>query len=520
MNRERKTFREPAVVAMSFTFKTRRTFAAILLAMNTAHDDSSPRTAGGSSPDGRSLSTSPHRWPPGPPTPLTGWGLIVQMSRDLLGTLAQWQRSYGDVVHLRLWPEHEVVVCDPYLVRELLVKHRDAHIRWERSTRVFGHMLGHSVFVAEGDAWQRKRQALHPSFSAKAVQAFVKTIASATTQALSRWPSASGTGKTRPAHDWPIESEITSLTMDVILRLLFSSEVGDDARQAEHDVHACLAAANAEFYWPASWPDWMPWKREKRRALAALRRLIDHHIAQRLAQPARTWPDDLLTRLLHLHRADPAGWPLEAVHSECLTIFVAGHETTAATLTWWAWCMASNPGAQAAARAEVEQVLQGHAPEAEGIGSLRYLVQTIEETLRLHPAAPVLLTRRLVQPVDLGPWHLPARTMVLLPVQLMHHDSRWFPDPHTFRPERFGPDAPEIPRGAWMPFGAGPRVCLGQHLAMTEMTVIAAQLLQRFELSVPPGTNAPEPVLAVSLRPKEPLRLRVTRRDRIDGASR
>lgn len=413
------------------------------------------------------------------------------------------------MVHLRIWPEHEIVVCDPHLARELLVKHRDAHVRWARNTRVFGHMLGESVFVAEGATWQRKRSALVPSFSAKAVESFVETIAAATDRALSQWPATVIADRSSAAPDWPIESAITSLTMDVILQLLFSSNVGEDAPAAERAVHTCLEAANAELFWPASWPDWMPWKREKRRALAALRHLVDRHIAQRLSRPDVEWPQDLLTRLLQLHRSDAIGWPLEAVRDECLTIFVAGHETTAATLTWWAWCMASNPGKQTLARTEIRERLGDRAPDAAALGDLAYLRQTIEETLRLHPAAPLLLTRRMIQAVDLGPWRVPARTLVLIPVQLMHHDPRWFPDPMAFRPERFGPDAPAIPRGAWMPFGAGPRVCLGQHLAMTEMAVIAARLLQRFELSVPAGVEAPEPVLAISLRPKSTLRLRV-----------
>ena len=455
-----------------------------------------------------SPAASPQIWPPGPRSGITGWSLIAEMSRDLPRVLARWKQDYGDVVHLRLWPEHEIVLSDPQLAREFLVKHRDAHIRWERSTRVFRHLLGNSVFVAEGEPWKRKRDALHPSFSARAVEAFVRTIAATAGTTLAHWGDG-GALDTAAARNWPIESALTSLTMDVIMRLLFSSEVGRDARAAETAVHACLEAANAEFYWPASWPDWVPWKRKKRRSAAMLNALIGRHIEERLRLPQDSWPEDLLTRLLQLHRDDPEAWPLSAVHSECLTIFVAGHETTAATLTWWAWCMAAHPAAQKAAREEVQTVLQGRAPEPSDLGSLRHVRQTVEETLRLYPAAPVLITRRLIRPIRLGPWHLPARTMVVLPVQLMHHDPRWFPEPHAFRPERFGPEAPEIPRGAWMPFGAGPRACLGQHLAMTEMLVITAQLLQRFEFSVPDGTSPPDPVLAISLRPRHPLNIGV-----------
>lgn len=216
-----------------------------------------------------------------------------------------------------------------------------------------------------------------------------------------------------------------------------------------------------------------------------------------------------MSRLLALHQEDPAGWPLQAVHDECLTVFMAGHETVAATLAWWAWCMAAHPDLQRGAREEVRQVLGGRPPAAVDLASLSCVTRTLQETLRLYPAAPLVFSRRATRPVTLGPWQFPARTLFVIPLQLMHHDPRWFPQPHAFQPERFAPGVPEFPRGAYMPFGTGPRVCLGQHLAMAEMTVIAAMLLQRFVLSVPEGTAAPRPRLNVSLRPEQPLCLRV-----------
>ncbi|MDF3836628.1 cytochrome P450 [Cupriavidus basilensis] len=467
--------------------------------MNTSSPPDCPFHAG--APSHPPALHPPGVWPPGPTTGLTGWRLLRSMSRDLLGTLATWQRAFGDVVHVRIWPEHQIVVTDPQLARELLVTHHDALIRWERGMRVFAQLHGHSVLIAEGDAWRGKRHALQPGFSPKAVQALVPTIASAAMQALSHWPMHAG--------NWPIENALTSLAMDVIVRTMFSSEIGADARIAEAAARTVMVAANAEFYWPASWPDAVPWKRAKRQALAALNGLVDRHLQARLKLPHDAWPDDLASRLLQLHRDDAAAWPLQAVHDECMTAFLAGHETAAATLAWWAWCMAANPAAQTAAREEVLQVLQDRAPTAETLPSLRYLTQTLHEALRLYPAAPMLNSRRSTRPITLGSWQLPARTQFLVPVQLMHHDPRWFPAPLAFRPERFGPGAPAFPRGAYLPFGAGPRVCLGQHLAMTETTAIAAMILQRFALSAPDGMAAPQPVFNVTLRPKQPLRLRL-----------
>ena len=428
------------------------------------------------------------------------------MSRDLLGALSGWRDAYGGMVHLRIWPEHQIVVTDPERVRELLVDHHDALIRWERAIEVFAQVHGHSTLTSEGDAWRTKRHALQPAFMPKAVQAFVPAMAAAAAAAYARWPQADGA--------WPIESAFTSLGMDVIMRMTFSSGATADTRDAEWAVHQLSVEGAAEMYWPRSWPDWMPWKAKKRRALATLDRLIDGHVRARMAVPQAEWPQDLLTRLLALHVEDPATWPLKAVRDECMSAFLAGHETTAATLTWWSWCMAANPSAQADARAEVDAVLQGRSPTAADLPALAYLGRTLQETLRLYPAAPILITRRSVRPITLGGWQLPARTMFGIPLHLMHHDARWFPEPDAFRPERFAPGAPAIPRGAFMPFGTGSRVCLGQHLALAEMTLLAAMFLQRYQVDVPAGMAPPKPVFNITLRPETPLTLRLTARAR------
>ncbi len=441
-------------------------------------------------------------WPPGPPSGITGWRLLRRMSRDLLGSLREWRAQYGGIVHLRIWPEHQIVVTDPQLVRDLLVGQHDALVRWERGIKVFSQLHGHSVLTAEGRAWRSKRQALQGSFTPKTVQSFVPTLAAAAGKAFAQWDTEGA--------DSPIESRFTSLGMDVILRMMFSSETDADSRLAERAVHDAGVAANAEMYWPASWPDAMPWKRTKREAIRVLKRLIDRHIQARLALAPAAWPADVLSRLLGLHLENGVEWPLQAVRDECMTAFLAGHETTAATLTWWAWCMAANPQAQLAAQAEVNAVLGARMPTVDDLPALSYLVTTLKETLRMYPAAPVLLSRRSVRPITLGGWVLPARTMFMVPVGLMQRDEQAFPEPDAFRPERFAAGAPDSARGAYLPFGAGPRVCLGQHLAMAEMTVIAAMFLQRFSVAVPAGMAVPTPLFNITLRPDVPLRLKLT----------
>ncbi|WP_046157659.1 cytochrome P450 [Chromobacterium vaccinii] len=469
--------------------------------MKTPPQSSCPFHAGGHPP--ASPKPSSGSWPPGPEAGLTGWGLLTQLSRDLMGTLAGWQREFGDLVHVRTWPEHQVIVSDPHLARELLVNQADSLRRWERALSVYGRVHGHSVLIAEGEAWREKRQALQPDFTRKSVQAFSPSIEAAARRAFEQWPDR------RDA--WPIESELTSVTMEVILRMMFSSGVGSEAREAEEAVHTLMVASTEELWRPASLPDWVPWQRKRRRARLLMNGLIERHLQARLRLPADAWPEDLLSRLLRLHLQQPKSWPLQAVRDECKTAFLAGHETVAASLSWWAWCMASHPDIQEKARAEALAAWPGEESADADLSALQYVSQTLLETMRLHPAVPLLMSRRAVKPVTLGDWTFPAKTVFMVPMQLMQHDERWFPEPLSYRPERFDPDAARPQQGTYLPFGGGPRVCLGQHLAVAEMTLVAAQLLCRYRLSAPAGMAPPRAVFHVSQRPSVPLALDIAR---------
>ncbi|MBX3654961.1 MAG: cytochrome P450 [Ramlibacter sp.] len=444
-------------------------------------------------------------WPAGPARRFMGWHLLRAMARDPLGCLAQWRDTWGDLVHLPIWPEHVIVVNHPGLVRDLLVGHHDRLIRAERAIAVFAQLHGHSVLIAEGEAWRRRRQALVPALSPREVQAFTPALTQAVSEALDAWPQQPGV--------WPAETALTRLTMEVITQMVFSTRAQHDAPALEAAMHDVTVAANAELYWLWSLPDWMPHKWRKARALRTLRGYIHRQVSARSVQPPQAQPDDLLGRLLSLHRSDPAGWPLSAVEDECTTAFLAGHETVAATLAWWCACLAAYPEARVAAAREVDRVLGARAPTAADLPQLVYLTATLQETMRLYPAAPLLFNRRCTQPVDLGGHQFPAGTLFMIPVHALHHDPRWFAQPADFRPERHLDGSGSAPRGSWMPFGTGARVCLGQHLAMSEMLVATALILQRYTFDLPGGAGLPPPRLHISLRPQTPLALRLSPRE-------
>lgn len=440
-------------------------------------------------------------WPPGPEQRYLGWGLLKQLRHDLLGSFENWQRTYGKVVHIKIWPEHEVILTEPSLVRELLVTQHASLIRWEHAIQIFSQIDGQSVLTTEGQIWKQKRTALQATFSLQNSQCLIPQIVAATEQALAQ----------AKAEQQTIERLMTSVTMEVMTRLLFSSNLSrEDMRLAEQAVQTALLHANAELYWFMPQPAWLPWKRDKRWALNYLNQLIDQQIQARLALPEEDWPEDLLAQLLALHQQDPSNWPLSAVHDECMTLFLAGHETTAATLIWWVACLATHPELQDQARAEVEQVLAHQAPSSATLNQLAFVHQTLKETMRLYPAAPVLITRRSTQALALGTWQFPKSTLFIVPVYLMQRDPEVFPNPLAFQPERFK-SASTVTRSANLPFGIGPRVCLGQHLATTEMLVIASLVLQRFKLvlSQPLPLTAIAAEFNISLRPKQPLPVRL-----------
>lgn len=440
-------------------------------------------------------------WPPGPPAGSFGLSLARERRTDILGAIANWKRLYGDLVHVHLWPEHEIIVAGPEQVRQLLVEQHDELMRWERATKLNSRLLGHSVFVADGSAWRAKRAVMQASYSVKVVQQGIPDLTSTVQASFAAWPEA------HP--EWPIEAQLTTLTMGLILRSMFSSGSADDAREAEHALRDMQRHVQMQWFWFALLKDAMPWNRRNREARNAFRRLIEGQIQGRLAVAVAERPDDVLTRLLQLHAQDPEVWSLRAVADECVTAFLAGYATVATTLSWWCWCLATHPDVQTQARQNVLELLGTRPPQADDLASLGYLKQTLLETLRKYPAAPLLNIRRSRAPIALDGWKIPRRARFVVPVIALHHDARWFPEPDAFRPERFAPGASEIPRGAFIPFGVGPRICLGQHQAMAEMLCVTAMLLQRFKLHPAEGHAAPTPVYRSTFRPSPALKLRI-----------
>jgi cytochrome P450 len=448
---------------------------------------------------------------PGPTSKVLGFDLFQQTKLDYLGHVERLKTQFGDVVMSQVVHEKIVDIHHPELIRELLVDNADALIRWERGIEVFTKLHGKSVLITEGETWKRQRRMLQPGFGIKRMEGYSALMVNTTEKAL-------GALGHEPMIDIEFEQWAHQLTMDVIVQTLFGSSTSLACPPVLRD-SAIAAVATlsrhgmAELFWPYSAPDWMPHKADKRRAKKVLDDLICNNIRLRRSEPQSpmTGASDVLGMLMSVRdeSGDGAGLTDEEIKDQCMTIFLAGHDTTATALTWWAWLMAKHPEAAQCAQAQIDTELAGHSPRFEDIARLPYITNSIKEALRLYPPASALLSRRTLRDVKLGPWTIPKGAMVRMTPWVVHRDARWFPEPTRFDPDRFNGENSALHRQSFMPFGTGPRVCIGSQFALTEMTLIAVHLLQRFSFH---ALSDPKPQFNVLLSPKDGMPLRLVRR--------
>ncbi|AOW15296.1 cytochrome P450 [Hydrogenophaga crassostreae] len=428
------------------------------------------------------------------------------MKTDYLGFCTRLRRDHGDISHMKLLSENVWDLMSPDLVREALVTHADHLLRWERGIEVFSEVFGQSVLVTEGATWQRQRRMLMTAFTPQRVNGYAQLM---TTAAKEAFDAVSPKGQERALVN--MDTLWSGAAMDVILRTLFSQTAEPESLAAAKATQVLSTTGYREMFHLFTLPDWLPLpgKAAKRQALHTLRSLIRGHIdARRSSHVEGGDHADLLGRLLAL-RDEETGEILspQEVFDQCMVSFQAGHETSATALLWWSRLMAEHPEAAKRAREEVASVVGAGTPGPEHLPQLPWLTATLKEAMRLYPPVAAIMARRTTAPIELGGWHTPKGAMLRIAPYVLHRDERNFANAEAFLPERFLEGASPIPRGAFMPFGAGPRVCLGQHFAMLEMTLLSAMLLQRFELHLPDNAPRAEPEMHVTLRPKQSIQL-------------
>jgi len=427
-----------------------------------------------------------------PPGPKGHWllGNLPGFRRDRLGFLTECAQTYGDVVSLRLATKRIIVVNHPDLIEEVLVTNNRHYIK-HFALRMAKPTLGNGLLTSEGDFWRRQRRLSQPAFHRERIAAHAAMMVSFTERMLEPWK----TGQTRD-----IQNDMMQVTLQIVAKALFDADVSGDSADASEAMETVLRCFTARVDKLIRLPDFFPTpvNLRLRRAIKRLDGIIFRIIEERRS----TGEDrgDLLSMLLQAQDEDNGERMTDRqLRDELMTLFMAGHETTANTLSWVWYFLSLHPEVEARLHAELDEVLADRPPTFADLPKLPYTEHVISETLRIYPTV-WLLGREAIVPTEVGGYPVPVGTTVYMSQWVLHRDGRFFDDPESFRPERWADGlAKRIPRYAYFPFGGGPRICIGNSFSLMESVLLLATMARRFRLKLVPGAKI-IPVPTMTLR--------------------
>ena len=428
--------------------------------------------------------------PPGPRgLPLVG--NLLDVAADILGFYTRCAREYGDVVTVRFggWPT--LLLSHPEHFEEVLVKKHQSFGKnrffWRQVTAIFGHGL----LTSEGEFWRQQRRLSAPAFSGRRLDSYGEVMVRLTQQMLDGWVA----GQPRDLH-----ADMMGLTLRIAAKTLFDSEVEQDVAAVDHAINTLAAEITSRFSRPFVIPDAVPLPGHirYRRALRQVETVVSRIVAERRANPGDR--GDFLSMLLSAR--DEHGQPMSdrQIRDEAVTLLLAGHETTALTLSWTFYLLGQHLEIDRPVGAEVQEVLGGRAATVADLPQLRFTEQVVTEAMRLYPPAWTI-GREAIEDCTIGGYPVAKGTTIYMSPWVVHRDERFFEDPLQFRPERWSGDlAHRLPRFAYMPFGGGPRICIGNRFAMMEAVLLLATIMQRFRLEWV-DERPIEPMPSITLRP-------------------
>lgn len=433
-------------------------------------------------------------------------GVLSGLRRDPLGTLIRAARDHGDVVALPAGPRRVYLVNHPnYIQRILQDNHRNYGL--PAHYRMLLPVFGTGLFTSEGERWQRQRDILQPSFRLSALRELAPVAAMEAARLLARFEKACDGGA-------PVDlaEEIPAFTLNVAARALFGADLGDRAPELARDIRFLVEEAarrtTALLPFAADWPS--PRNRRFARAAARLDTAVAGIIASRRHSTAPPHEDDLLTRLMEAADSEPDDKAARELHDQVKTMLVSATLTTANALTWSWHLLSRHAPAANRLRQEVAAVLEGNVPGAADLEQLAYVRMVVQEALRLYPPT-WRLARTARGPDSFGRHRIPAGAIVVFSPYLIHRHKDAWDNPEEFDPERFAAArARGRPRFAYIPFGGGPRACIGMPLAIIEAQIAIAMAAQRFRMS-PVSDSAVEIELVVTMRPRTGLWMRLER---------
>jgi cytochrome P450 len=428
---------------------------------------------------------------------------LKDYSQDPLGFMTRCAREFQEIVPLRLDGELYCLLTNPDHITEVL-KDRQLFIKAE-DTRLLRGLLGNGLLTSEGDFWQRQRRLAQPVFHQQRIQGYGEVMVDYAQRLLQTWRGDGLTGakagtKTGGAKTINVHDEMMRLTLDIVMKTIFDQDITDgDAHQVAQALDGAMnwfmgqGAANQgldNHYYDA---------------VALLDKTVQAMIHQR--RRSQAVGDDLLGMLMQVEDADDGTRMSDRqLRDEVVTLMLAGHETTANTLSWTWMLLAQHPNVRSQLQQELQAVLQGRQPAIADLPQLPYTNQVIREAMRLYP--PVTdVSRQATQDCEIGGYRIPKGCTLVASQWVMHRDPRYFQQPEIFNPGRWADDLEKrLPRGVYFPFGDGPRICIGKSFAQMESVLILAAIAQEFQLDLVPN-QAIELQPSITLRPKHGLKV-------------
>jgi cytochrome P450 len=431
-------------------------------------------------------------------------GQLLEFRRNIPAWQMKLMNEYGDVCGAKLGVFPCVLLSAPELAQSVLVDNAHHFVK-SRSLQALKPILGEGLLTSEHEFHRRQRKLISPGFHHRRIGSYVGAMASYTEAAQSRWKD----GEMIDA-----SAAMMRLTLAITGKTMFNADLEKDANEVGEAV--TIANRNALEQISSVFPFPVPWStrsRQSQKAIARLDQTVYRMIADR--RVSGDDPGDVLSMLLAAEEEGSGTHMTDAeVRDETMTLFLAGHETTANALAWALYLLSRHPEAYARLKSEVDAVLGGRAPTLEDMPRLPYALQVFKETMRLYPPA-YIIGRTALRDVNLCGHDLPGGMTVFINIYGMHRRARYFPDPEKFDPDRFRPEAEkDMLRSSYLPFGGGPRVCIGNQFALLEGQIVLAALAQRvtFEAASPREIET-EPL--ITLRPKNGVPLLVRRRSAV-----
>jgi len=439
------------------------------------------------------------RRPPGPP-PRFLIGNLPLFNSDPLAIYTRWAREYGDIFYYRAGWMDVYFLNHPSLIEQVLVSQSQnfAKDKVIQNSRWF---LGEGLLTSEGSGWLRQRRLSQPAFHRERMASYGQTMAAYTEDMLATWQD----GEVRDIHQ-----EMMQLTMRIVAKVLFSVEVKADTERVAGALNILMrhTSGGRMILPPALRHIPVPAMIRVKRAVRELDEIVDRIIRQRRAGGEDT--GDLLSMLMAARDEDGSGMTDRQLRDEILTFLLAGHETTAVSLSWTWYLLSQHPEVEQKLREELTQVLGGRAPRLEDLPRLPYTDKVVKESMRLYPPA-WSLARTVTKEVELGGYRLPVGANVVMSQWILHRDPRFFEQPEQFNPDRWTAEAAQrLPRFAYFPFGGGPRLCIGASFAMMEANLLLAAIAQRFQLRLAPGHSVAA-LPSITLRPRYGMRMTLSR---------